>query len=282
MLKTRLEKFYEKVVCEDFVLLYNLKSIYTLPVFEKAILNTTSSNFVSEKEALLQQFSAFFLQTGKLPINTRAHNSIALFNIRQGNILGLKTTLRKQTLYNYLDKILIFVIPKMVPTTSMQKPMENQPAQFSPKKMTLPLIKMSPSRRQKNNSFNEEMSRYDASPHRGDRSPLWGDASPLVNSTTVEGKISQLKRGRDFVISENKVTRFPEMSSLLLFFNSTTGFSFDCSLSLYGQKDFSKQKFSPKVVAPRSPKVMTTKKKKYIDCNKKDQFISAFGYPLLS
>ena len=293
MLKTRLEKFYEKVVCEDFVLLYNLKNLYTLPVFEKAILNTTSKNFVSEKEALLQQFSAFFLQTGKLPINTRAHNSIALFNIRQGSILGLKTTLRNQSLYNYLDKTLIFVIPKTISTLGLEKPTKNKSTLFSPEKEpsigvenasspftigdvmrsidsdttlvenALSLTKENVSTKlknqnkkifTKNNRFKQEIIKHD------------------TLSTTVEDYVSQLKKKRDFVISENKVTRFPEISSLLLFFNSTTGFSLDFSLTLYGQKGLSK--------LTASSKQGSTNKKKSIDCNKSSRFISAFGYPL--
>lgn len=226
MLKTRLEKFYEKVVCEDLVLLYNLKNIYTLPVFDKAILNSTSKTFISEKEALLQQYSAFFLQTGILPVKTRAHKSIALFNIRQGNILGLKTTLRKQTLYNYLDKSLIFVIPKALASTNLQNSIPSLP--------------------------------------RLDRKFLVAPTTITKNQLS-----SDSKNKTDFVISEKRVTRFPEVSSLLLFFNSTTGFSLDCSLSLYGQKDLPKSK------------LLSSKKKKDIGCNKKKLFISAFGYPQL-
>ena len=112
MLKPRLQKFYEKIVCEDFVLLYNFTNISSLPTFERAIFHSTSNLFASDKYSLLQSFSALFLVTGLRPMKSRAHKSIAQFAIRKGNLLGVKVTLRKRLLFKMLDKMLIFILPR--------------------------------------------------------------------------------------------------------------------------------------------------------------------------
>ena len=114
MLKPRLEKFYDKVVCEDLILLYNFKTISQLSSFDRAILNSTSNQFLLSKFSLLQSFCAWFLETNQKCISTRARKSIALFGIRETNLLGLKVTLRKASFYAFLDKLLIFVLPKQI------------------------------------------------------------------------------------------------------------------------------------------------------------------------
>lgn len=144
MLKPRLEKFYEKVVCEDFILLYNFKNISQLPAFEHGILHSTSHKFVSNEFSLLQSFSGILLASGKRPIKTKAHKSIAHFAIRKDNILGLKVCLRKKALFTFLDKLLIFAVPKLVSNLqgnmksvlSLQKIEESKNAVISYKEIT--------------------------------------------------------------------------------------------------------------------------------------------------
>ena len=229
MLKPRLQKFHEKIVCEDFILLYNFKNISQLPTFERAILNSTSNKFLSEKFSLLQCFSTIFLNTGQRPTNTRAHKSIALFNIRQGNLLGLKVTLRKSHLYNTLEKLLIFVVPKLL--------------------------------------FDWKGVYTTASPSLNNGSKSLKSGSKVLSSSVIssprlessnENQFTRRTKKSNFVISSKNTTYFPEISELLLFFNSVTGFSFDCLTSV----------------------PVLSKKRKNSASAKQKQFISAFQYPI--
>lgn len=117
MLKPRLEKFYEKIVCEDLILLYNFKTISGLTQFERAILNTTSNKFTSNHVSVMQSFCAWLLGTGQKSKKTRARKSIASFETRKSNLLGLKVTCRKKNMFILLDKLLVWVLPRLVSTT---------------------------------------------------------------------------------------------------------------------------------------------------------------------
>lgn len=188
MLKPRLEKFYEKVVCEDFILLYNLKNITQLPNFERIILNSTSNTFISSKFSVLQSFSAWLLGTSQKCINTRARNSIALFGIRQNNLLGLKVSLRKASLFTFLDKLLIFVLPKQL---------------------------------SKSKFFEQTIDN--------------GKNKDSANKKSLQ---------HFFTISSNNSLYFPEISQLLHFFDSLSGFSLCCSLKVPHKSNLSLPKSS--------------------------------------
>lgn len=114
MLKSRLEKHYEKVVLEDFLILYNYKNINSLPRMEHLIFHSTSKSFSIDENALLESFSTILLGTGSRPKMSKAHKSIAQFSVRKDNILGVRVTLRKKRLFNLLEKLLVFVIPSLL------------------------------------------------------------------------------------------------------------------------------------------------------------------------
>lgn len=50
--------------------------------------------------------------TGQRPVKTKAKKSIATFKIREGMVVGLKVTLRKKRMYDFLSKLLMFVFPR--------------------------------------------------------------------------------------------------------------------------------------------------------------------------
>ena len=113
MLNPRLQTFYEKIICEDFIVLYNFTNIARLPKIEQIILSSTSNSYGESKLSVLQSFCAWQMGASQKCITTRAHNSIALFHIRKGMLLGLKVTLRKKALFSFLEKARIFVLPKL-------------------------------------------------------------------------------------------------------------------------------------------------------------------------
>ena len=108
MLKTRLEKFNDKVVSEDLILLYNIKNISQLKIFDQGTISCTSNRFILDESSFLDTFCKYFLCFLKKMKITKAHRSIAWFNIREKDILGLKINLRKKNLFQFLDKLLIF------------------------------------------------------------------------------------------------------------------------------------------------------------------------------
>merc|ERR1712086_251061 len=58
-------------------------------------------------------YDDLFTITGQKPFFTRAKKSIATFKLRKGNILGVKTTLRKNTMYEFIDKLINIALPRV-------------------------------------------------------------------------------------------------------------------------------------------------------------------------
>lgn len=333
MLNPRLETFYEKIICEDFVVLYNFTNIAKLPKLENAILSSTSNNFGSSKISVLQSFCGWRLATSQKSVVTRARKSIALFNLRKDALLGLKVTLRKKTLFSFFDKVLIFVLPKNITSISNYKEKQNDITYFSilngvdniygkennssfnasetvpcmqneskPTKLALPSFlkrkqvfftaadKVVPSAtlslltrdyqyikdvkcsydrrlqlpRKKNIAFLNKLYKNWAKQNHKNIS------MPFSSNSTLDKKVSVnicSKKKSFFTLSNRIALSFPEISSLLTFFDSFSGFSL--TFSLKNSKFSQNFNFTTELVT-RSPI------QEYLI---KKQFFSAFGCP---
>ena len=113
MQKQRIQKYNKYVVAEDFILVENYNNIMQLPTFVRAVINTTSKEYLIEKKQSINALAACFLLSGQKSIITRARKSIAGFKLREGALLGCRTTLRRRNLYTIMDKLLIFTLPRL-------------------------------------------------------------------------------------------------------------------------------------------------------------------------
>lgn len=113
MQEQRIDKYNKYVVAEDFLLVSNYNNIMELPTFLRAVVNTTSKEYLTERKQSINALAACFLLSGQKSIPTRARKSIAGFKLREGALLGCRTTLRKKKLYTVIDKLLVFALPRL-------------------------------------------------------------------------------------------------------------------------------------------------------------------------
>ena len=113
MQEQRINKYNKYVVAEDFIIISNYNSVMEFPFFLRAVINTTSKEYLIDKKQSISALAAGFLLSGQKTIPTRARKSIAGFKLREGALIGCRTTLRRKKLYNILDKLLIFVLPRL-------------------------------------------------------------------------------------------------------------------------------------------------------------------------
>ena len=220
MLKPRLEKFYETVVSEDFILLYNFKNISSLTCFERAILNSTSNLFGSEPISTMQSFSAWLIGTSQKCVSTRARKSIALFGIRKSNLLGLKVTCRKSALFTLLDKLLIFVLPRLF-SNSVKSISSNR--KFSSRVLFAQELLLD---KQKAKDSIENLSENTIK-----LAAQVKNSSISSNQKLIRQHVYCANQARSFfVISNKSALLFPEVYQLLAFFDSLSGFAFSCSI----------------------------------------------------
>ena len=94
-----------------------LKNYYTnimqVPVLEKIVLNIGMGNAHSNPKLLESVLEELSLISGQKAIKTIAKKSIAGFKIREGMVLGCKSTLRGNNMYEFLNRFISLVIPRI-------------------------------------------------------------------------------------------------------------------------------------------------------------------------
>lgn len=90
-----------------------LSSIEAVPKIEKITLNTSSPDFRSDKEFLAKTKEWLAVITGQKPQETKARLSVAGFNIREGDVIGLKSTLHGDKMYDFYQKLVNIVLPRL-------------------------------------------------------------------------------------------------------------------------------------------------------------------------
>lgn len=89
------------------------KSIMQVPRIEKVVINVGMGEAHSNAKALETAMSEIVAITGQKPVATKAKKSIAGFKLREGMIVGTMVTLRGERMYEFLDRMLNFALPRV-------------------------------------------------------------------------------------------------------------------------------------------------------------------------
>lgn len=90
-----------------------LDNIMELPKLEKITLNMGVGEAINDKKYLTNALKALESIAGQKPVVTKARRSEAGFKIREGWPVGCKVTLRKEAMYNFFDKLVSIVLPRV-------------------------------------------------------------------------------------------------------------------------------------------------------------------------
>lgn len=108
-----LKENYIKTIRPSLQKELGLSSLEAVPKLEKITLNTSSRDFKTDKELLTKTKAWFAVITGQTPVETKAKHSIAAFNLREGEIVGVKVTLRGNRMYDFFQKLTSIVLPRI-------------------------------------------------------------------------------------------------------------------------------------------------------------------------
>jgi large subunit ribosomal protein L5 len=109
----RLQEFYKNEVVKQLQDEFNFKSVMEVPRITKITLNMGVGEAVSDKKVLEHAVSDMTMIAGQKPIVTYARKSIAGFKIREGWPIGCKVTLRRERMYEFLDRLISIAIPRI-------------------------------------------------------------------------------------------------------------------------------------------------------------------------
>jgi large subunit ribosomal protein L5 len=91
----------------------DLKNLHQLPKLEKIVLNVGLGRAMNDKKVIETAKNTLTKITGQHPQETFAKKSIAGFKLREGNMIGLKVTLRGDKMYEFADRLINIVLPRL-------------------------------------------------------------------------------------------------------------------------------------------------------------------------
>ena len=110
---SRLKERYKNEIVSKLMELYGYKYIMQVPRLDKIVLNIGLGEAISNAKALEAAERDLTAISGQHPVITHAKRSIAAFRLRAGMPVGLKVTLRGERMYDFFDKLLNIVLPRM-------------------------------------------------------------------------------------------------------------------------------------------------------------------------
>jgi len=109
----RLQETYKKEVVPALMKKYNYKSVMAVPKLEKIVVNMGVGDATENSKFLEAAMNDMALITGQKAIPTVSKKAIAGFKLRKGEVIGCKTTLRGDNMYNFLDKLISITLPRV-------------------------------------------------------------------------------------------------------------------------------------------------------------------------
>ncbi len=109
----RLKEIYEKELASKLKEELGLDNVMETPRITKITINMGVGEAIADKKVLESALSDMEKIAGQKPVVTKARKSIAGFKIRQGWPIGCKVTLRREKMYEFLDRLISISIPRI-------------------------------------------------------------------------------------------------------------------------------------------------------------------------
>jgi len=92
---------------------FNYKNVMETPRMVKIVLNMGVGDAVADSKAINDAAKELALIAGQKPVITEAKESIATFKLREGMKIGCKVTLRKDKMYDFLERLVMVALPRV-------------------------------------------------------------------------------------------------------------------------------------------------------------------------
>mgnify|MGYP002795033875 CR=1 FL=1 len=109
----RLQEFYKNTVMPDMLKQFGYKSVMQVPCIEKITLNMGVGEAVADKKVMEHAVGDMQKIAGQKPVVTKSRKSIAGFKIRDDYPVGCMVTLRREQMYEFLDRLVTVAIPRI-------------------------------------------------------------------------------------------------------------------------------------------------------------------------
>ncbi len=110
---TRLNDYYKQTVAPALMKQFGYKSVMEVPRIQKITLNMGVGEAVADKKVMDHAVSDMQKIAGQKPVVTKSKKSIAGFKIRENYPVGCKVTLRRERMFEFMDRLVSVAIPRI-------------------------------------------------------------------------------------------------------------------------------------------------------------------------
>ena len=109
----RLRKDYDERIAAAMTEKFGYKNRLEVPRLEKIVINMGVGEATQDKKKVETAAQEVELIAGQKPVITKAKKSIAQFKLREGMPIGVKVTLRRERMYEFLDRLITVALPRV-------------------------------------------------------------------------------------------------------------------------------------------------------------------------
>lgn len=106
-------KLYDEKIVPELMKEHNYTTIMAVPKLEKIVINMGVGEGSKDEKYITAAVKDLEAISGQKPVVTKARKSIAGFKLREGQAIGCKVTLRGETMYTFLEKLIKIVLPRV-------------------------------------------------------------------------------------------------------------------------------------------------------------------------
>ncbi len=112
-MKARYHELYEKEIVPALQKKYGYKNLHEVPKLEKIVLNMGVGGATLDRKHIENAANDMKLIAGQKPVITKARQSNASFKVRENMAIGCKVTLRRERMYEFLDRLITIAMPRI-------------------------------------------------------------------------------------------------------------------------------------------------------------------------
>ena len=113
MSSVKLKKFYRDIIVPKLMKELGCENVMQVPKIKKVVLNMGVGEAVNDKKVVENAAAELSRIAGQKAVITKARKSVAGFKIREGWPIGCKVTLRRDRMYDFLERLLFIAIPRI-------------------------------------------------------------------------------------------------------------------------------------------------------------------------
>ncbi len=110
---TRMQQLYVDTIRAQMTEQFGYKNLMQVPRLDKIVINMGVGEATQDKKLVDQAAAEMALIAGQKPVINKAKKSVATFKLREGMPIGCKVTLRRERMYEFLDRLVTIALPRV-------------------------------------------------------------------------------------------------------------------------------------------------------------------------